>query len=233
MTLLPVRLVVRAVSSPLPGLPSNKGLRGVFVGWAPSANTTPPSASAAPADCHPTSFQSRQTDLFYQPLAPGPLVMTATWCAWSQLWLLPTDPARQRPQSYFALAILAGEIPRFFPAADEHGARAIRHNRPAQHQPGQCPEQGQDGAQCPPSCPRPPRGPELAVLRLSCFALEILERATSSHHPYSKPSGSSNRASVPDGFQEVLSGCRRLSAARLYAIPVHKPTHHKRIHWTL
>ena len=76
---------------------------------------------------------------------------------------------------------------------------------------------------------------ELAsLLRLYLLALEIQERATSSHYPYSKLEAELKQGIVLDGFQEVLSqladACQQLG----YAILVHKPyTHHKRIHWTL
>ena len=146
------------------------------------------------------------------------------------------DPARATgPELLRPRPLLAGEIP-LLPGRRTRRPGHPPQSGPAQHQPGQCPEPGQDGAQCPPSCPgRHGVAPELAgLLRLYLLALEIQGRATSSHYPYSKLEAELKQGIVLDGFQEVLSqladACQQLG----YAILVHKPyTHHKRIHWTL
>lgn len=180
---------------------------------------------------------AKAPDLFYQPLAlcAGALWYGLVSLVW--LWLLPYKTLHEQlAQSYFALARYLQEKSRFFPA-DEHGAQAIRHNL-AQLNINLVNALNQAKTALNARLHAPGRhgvAPELAgLLRLYLLALEIQERATSSHYPYSKLEAELKQGIVLDGFQEVLSqladACQQLG----YAILVHKPyTHHKRIHWTL
>ncbi|WP_439836402.1 YccS family putative transporter [Aeromonas caviae] len=180
---------------------------------------------------------AKAPDLLYQPLAlcAGALWYGLVSLVW--LWLLPYKTLHEQlAQSYFALARYLQEKSRFFPA-DEHGAQAIRHNL-AQLNINLVNALNQAKTALNARLHAPGRhgvAPELAgLLRLYLLALEIQERATSSHYTYSKLEAELKQGIVLDGFQEVLSqladACQQLG----YAILVHKPyTHHKRIHWTL
>lgn len=180
---------------------------------------------------------AKAPDLFYQPLALGAGALWYGLVSLVWLWLLPYKTLHEQlAQSYFALARYLQEKSRFFPA-DEHGAQAIRHNL-AQLNINLVNALNQAKTALNARLHAPGRhgvAPELAgLLRLYLLALEIQERATSSHYPYSKLEAELKQGIVLDGFQEVLSqladACQQLG----YAILVHKPyTHHKRIHWTL
>ncbi|MFM4995712.1 YccS family putative transporter [Aeromonas sanarellii] len=180
---------------------------------------------------------AKAPDLLYQPLALGAGALWYGLVSLVWLWLLPYKTLHEQlAQSYFALARYLQEKSRFFPA-DEHGAQAIRHNL-AQLNINLVNALNQAKTALNARLHAPGRhgvAPELAgLLRLYLLALEIQERATSSHYPYSKLEAELKQGIVLDGFQEVLSqladACQQLG----YAILVHKPyTHHKRIHWTL
>ncbi|WP_421189239.1 YccS family putative transporter [Aeromonas sanarellii] len=180
---------------------------------------------------------AKAPDLLYQPLALGAGALWYGLVSLVWLWLLPYKTLHELlAQSYFALARYLQEKSRFFPA-DEHGAQAIRHNL-AQLNINLVNALNQAKTALNARLHAPGRhgvAPELAgLLRLYLLALEIQERATSSHYPYSKLEAELKQGIVLDGFQEVLSqladACQQLG----YAILVHKPyTHHKRIHWTL
>lgn len=180
---------------------------------------------------------AKAPDLFYQPLALGAGALWYGLVSLVWLWLLPYKTLHEQlAQSYFALARYLQEKSRFFPA-DEHGAQAIRHNL-AQLNINLVNALNQAKTALNARLHAPGRhgvAPELAgLLRLYLLALEIQERATSSHYPYSKLEAELKQGIVLDGFQEVLSqladACQQLG----YAILVHKPyTHHRRIHWTL
>ncbi|KAL8218955.1 UNVERIFIED_CONTAM: hypothetical protein K2H54_000359 [Gekko kuhli] len=158
---------------------------------------------------------AKAPDLFYQPLALG------AGALWYGL-------------SYFALSRYLLEKSRFFPA-DEHGAQAIRHNLAQLNINLVNALTLTKSALNARLSTRHRASPELAsLLRLYLLALEIHERATSSHYPYSKLEAELKQGIVLDGFQEVFlqlsEACQRLG----YAILVHKPyAHNKRIHWTL
>lgn len=180
---------------------------------------------------------AKAPDLLYQPLALGAGALWYGLVSLVWLWLLPYKTLHEQlAQSYFALARYLQEKSRFFPA-DEHGAQAIRHNL-AQLNINLVNALNQAKTALNARLHAPGRhgvAPELAgLLRLYLLALEIQERATSSHYPYSKLEAELKQGIVLDGFQEVLSqladACQQLG----YAILVHKPyTHHRRIHWTL
>ncbi|PJG60035.1 YccS family putative transporter [Aeromonas cavernicola] len=179
---------------------------------------------------------AKAPDLFYQPLAlsAGALWYGLISLLW--LWLLPYKTLHEQlAQSYFALGRYLLEKARFFPA-DEHGAQAIRHNL------AQLNIDLVNALSLTKSALNARLGQrrhrvnhELAgLLRIYLLALEIHERATSSHYPYSKLEAELKQGMVLDGFQEVFlqlsEACQRLG----YAILVHKPyAHNTRIHWTL
>lgn len=182
---------------------------------------------------------AKAPDLFYQPLALGAGALWYGLVSLLWLWLLPYKTLHEQlAQSYFALARYLLEKSRFFPA-DEHGAQAIRHNLAQLNinlvNALNLTKTALNARLNARSGRRHQVAPELAsLLRLYLLALEIQERATSSHYPYSKLEAELKQGIVLDGFQEVFlqlsEACQQLG----YAILVHKPyTHHKRIHWTL
>ncbi|MGY6036519.1 YccS family putative transporter [Aeromonas sp. AE23HZ002T15] len=182
---------------------------------------------------------AKAPDLFYQPLALGAGALWYGLVSLVWLWLLPYKTLHEQlAQSYFALARYLLEKSRFFPA-DEHGAQAIRHNLAQLNinlvSALNLTKTALNARLNARSGRRHQVAPELAsLLRLYLLALEIQERATSSHYPYSKLEAELKQGIVLDGFQEVFlqlsEACQQLG----YAILVHKPyVHHKRIHWTL
>ncbi|EKP0299105.1 TIGR01666 family membrane protein [Aeromonas veronii] len=177
---------------------------------------------------------AKAPDLFYQPLALGAGALWYGLVSFIWLWLLPYKTLHEQlAQSYFALGRYLLEKSRFFPA-DEHGAQAIRHNL-AQLNINLVNALTLTKSALNARLSRHPASPELAsLLRLYLLALEIHERATSSHYPYSRLEAELKQGIVLEGFQEVFlqlsEACQRLG----YAILVHKPyAHNKRIHWTL
>ncbi|MGY3856923.1 YccS family putative transporter [Aeromonas intestinalis] len=182
---------------------------------------------------------AKAPDLFYQPLALGAGALWYGLVSLLWLWLLPYKTLHEQlAQSYFALARYLLEKSRFFPA-DEHGAQAIRHNLAQLNinlvNALNLTKTALNARLNARSGHRHQVAPELAsLLRLYLLALEIQERATSSHYPYSRLEAELKQGIVLDGFQEVFlqlsEACQQLG----YAILVHKPyVHHKRIHWTL
>ncbi|MFM4704254.1 YccS family putative transporter [Aeromonas bivalvium] len=179
---------------------------------------------------------AKAPDLFYQPLALGAGALWYGLVSLLWLWLLPYKTLHEQlAQSYFALSRYLEEKSRFFPA-DEHGAQAIRHNL-AQlniNLVGSL-NLAKTALNARLHSQRAQASPELAgLLRLYLLALEIHERATSSHYPYSRLEADLKQGRVIAGFQEVLQqlaqACRQLG----YAILVHEPYHHpKRILWAL
>ncbi|MGN5118366.1 YccS family putative transporter [Aeromonas sp. 55A] len=178
---------------------------------------------------------AKAPDLFYQPLALGAGALWYGLVSFIWLWLLPYKTLHEQlAQSYFALGRYLLEKSRFFPA-DEHGAQAIRHNLAQLNINLVSALTLTKSALNARLSRRHPASPELAsLLRLYLLALEIHERATSSHYPYSRLEAELKQGIVLEGFQEVFlqlsEACQRLG----YAILVHKPyAHNKRIHWTL
>jgi uncharacterized membrane protein (TIGR01666 family) len=179
---------------------------------------------------------AKAPDLFYQPLVltAGALWYGVVSLIW--LWLLPYKTLHEQlAQSYFALSRYLREKSRFFPA-DEHGAQAIRHNLAQLNiQLVGSLNLTKTALNARLHSQRRQPAPELAgLLRLYLLALEIHERATSSHYPYSQLEAELKQGLVIDGFQEVLlqlaEACQQLG----YAILVHSPYRHpKRIRWAL
>lgn len=178
---------------------------------------------------------AKAPDLFYQPLVLGAGALWYGLVSFLWLWLLPYKTLHEQlAQSYFALGRYLLEKSRFFPA-DEHGAQAIRHNLAQLNINLVSALTLTKSALNARLSHRHPASPELAsLLRLYLLALEIHERATSSHYPYSRLEAELKQDIVLAGFQELLlqlaEACQRLG----YAILVHKPyAHNTRIHWTL
>ena len=179
---------------------------------------------------------AKAPDLFYQPLVltAGALWYGVVSLIW--LWLLPYKTLHEQlAQSYFALSRYLREKSRFFPA-DEHGAQAIRHNLAQLNiQLVGSLNLTKTALNARLHSQRRQPAPELAgLLRLYLLALEMHERATSSHYPYSQLEAELKQGLVIDGFQEVLlqlaEACQQLG----YAILVHSPYRHpKRIRWAL
>ncbi|MCS3460046.1 YccS family putative transporter [Aeromonas sp. BIGb0445] len=179
---------------------------------------------------------AKAPDLFYQPLVltAGALWYGVVSLIW--LWLLPYKTLHEQlAQSYFALSRYLREKSRFFPA-DEHGAQAIRHNLAQLNiQLVGSLNLTKTALNARLHSQRRQPAPELTgLLRLYLLALEMHERATSSHYPYSQLEAELKQGLVIDGFQEVLlqlaEACQQLG----YAILVHSPYRHpKRIRWAL
>ncbi|MGL5660785.1 MAG: YccS family putative transporter, partial [Aeromonas sp.] len=178
---------------------------------------------------------AKAPDLFYQPLALGAGALWYGLVSFVWLWLLPYKTLHEQlAQSYFALSRYLLEKSRFFPA-DEHGAQAIRHNL-AQLNINLVSALALTKSALNARLSRHHQAsPELAsMLRLYLLALEIHERAASSHYPYSRLEAELKQGIVLEGFQEVFLQLSEACQCLGYSVLIHKPySHNKRIHWTL